>query len=93
MTLDVAVSSDTTWRSHWTTLLGSLRSKSIDNMYHSVYSLMWLIRRGINVTRIRMKVNAWRVSGCDLSPLNTMDLLHFGLNSCSSVTDECILKA
>ena len=40
-----------------------------------------------------MKENAWRVPGCDLSLLKTIGLLHLGLNNCSSVTDECILRA
>ena len=40
-----------------------------------------------------MKANAWRVPGCDLSLLKTIGLLHLGFNNCSSVTDNCILKA
>ena len=40
-----------------------------------------------------MKVNAWQSPGCDLSLLNTIDLLHFGLNRSCSVTDQCILRA
>ena len=40
-----------------------------------------------------MKREAWRVPGCDLSLLKTSGLLHLGLNNCSSVTDECIVKA
>ena len=39
-----------------------------------------------------MKVNAWRVPGYDPSLFKTVDLLHLGLNSCSCVTDECLLK-
>ena len=60
VTLDVAVSSNTS-RPYWKTLLGSLRSSSIDSMDHSASSLMWLIRRGICASRIQMKDNAWRV--------------------------------
>ena len=40
-----------------------------------------------------MKINAWRVPGCDLSLLKTVNLFHLGLNGCKSVTDECIVKA
>ena len=39
-----------------------------------------------------MKVNSWRVPECDLSLLQTIDLLHLDLDGCNSVTDECILK-
>ena len=92
VTLDVAVSSSTS-RPYWTRLLGSLRSPSIDNINHSLSSLHWLIQRGICASRIQMKVNAWKVPGCDLALLKTNDLLHLGLNSCQRVTDKCILKA
>ena len=91
VTLDIAVSSNTL-RPYWMTLLGYLRSPSIDNMDHCAFSLMWLIQRGICATRIHMKVNAWRIPGCDFSLLKTVNLLHLGLNCCSSVTDECISK-
>ena len=92
VTLDVAVSSNTS-RPYWKTLLGSLRSPSVDNMDHSASSLMWLIQRGICASRVQMKSNAWRVPGCDLSLLKTIGLLHLGLNDCRSVTDECISRA
>ena len=39
-----------------------------------------------------MKVNAWRLPGCDLSMLEITDLCHLGLNGCSNVTDGCLLK-
>ena len=39
-----------------------------------------------------MKGDGWRVPGCDLSLLKTINLLHLGLNDCSNVTDERILK-
>ena len=39
-----------------------------------------------------MKVNAWRVSECDPSLLNTIGLLYLGLNGCEEVTDGCLLK-
>ena len=86
VTLDVAVSSYTL-RPYWTSLLGSLRSPSIDNMCHSSSSLHWLIQRGISATRIQMDVNAWEVPGCDLALLKTIDLSHLGLYNCRSVTD------
>ena len=89
--LDVAVSSATS-RPYWMTLLGSLRSASIDNMYHSASSLMWLLRRGICASRVQMKDDGWRVPGCDLTFLKTVNLLHLGLKGCSRVTDDCILK-
>jgi hypothetical protein len=90
--LDVAISSKLS-RPYWMMLLGSLRSKSIDEMDHSALSLMWLIQRGMCVSRVQMKADAWRESVCDLSLLNKSELLYLGLNGCSSVTDECILKA
>jgi hypothetical protein len=90
--LDVAVSSKSS-RPYWTTLLGSLRSTSIDEMDHSVLSLMWLIQRGICVSRVQMQATAWREPVCDLSLLNKSELVYLGLKGCSSVTDECILKA
>ena len=92
VTLDVAVSSSTS-RPYWMRLLGSLRFPSIDNMHHSPSSLRWLIQRGICTSRIQMKVNAWKVPGCDLTLLKTNDLAHLGLKGCRNVTDECILKA
>ena len=88
-TLDIAVLSNAS-RPYWLSLLGSVRATSVDNMYHNACSLMWLIQRGINVTRIRMKRNSWRLPGCDLSLLKTMHLIHLGLNGCSSVTDGCL---
>ena len=91
VTLDTAVSSGTS-RPYWATLLRSLRCPSINNMDHSTSSLLWLIQRRICASRMQMKVNAWRVPGCDLSLLKTVDLLHLGLNSCSCVTDECLMK-
>ena len=90
--LDIAVSSAAS-RPYWMTLLGSLRSASIDNMHHSASSLMWVIHRGICASRVHMKVDSWRVPGCDLSLLKTFNLLHLELMGCSSVTDECIVKA
>ena len=91
VTLDIAVSSDVL-RPYWMTLLRSLRAASIDNIDHSASSLIWLIQRGICTTRIQMKVNAWRVPVCDPSLLNTIGLLHLGLNGCKEVTDGCLME-
>ena len=92
VTLDIAVSSKTV-RPYWMKLLRSLRSTFLDNMDHSASSLMWLTLRGICSIRVQMKVETWRVPGCDLSLLQTADLLHLGLDGNSRVTDECIQKA
>ena len=92
LTLDVAVSSNTS-RPYWKTLLASLRSSSIDSIDHSASSLMWVMQRGICASRVKMKDNAWRVPGCDLSLLKTIGLFHLGLNNCCSVTDKCVLRA
>jgi Leucine Rich repeat len=89
--LDVAVSSKTS-RPYWMKYLRSMRSTAIDNMDHSASSLMWLISRGIVVSRLQMKADSWEVRRCDLSLLNTIDLMHLGLNGSRSVTDDCILK-
>ena len=86
--LDMAVSSNTL-RPYWKRLLRSLRAIAIDNMHHSASSLMWLIERGIRVSRLQMKDDAWRVPGCDISLLQTIDLVHLGFDGCRSVTDRC----
>ena len=91
-TLDVAVSSNIS-RPYWIMLLRSFRSASIDGMDHSASSLAWLLSRRICTSRVQMKVDAWRVPGCDLSLLKTVNLFHLGLNGCKSVTDECLVKA
>ena len=88
--LDSAVSCNA-FRPYWITLLHTLRATALDNMDHSTSSLMWLLRRGICVSRMQMKVDAWQGAGCDLSLLKTVDLLHLGFNGCSSITDQCIL--
>ena len=89
VTLDIAVSSKTC-RPYWMELLHNLRSTSIDEMDHTASSLIWLSIRGICISRMQMKVNAWKVPGCDLSLLRTVDLRHVGLNGCINVTDRCI---
>ena len=63
--LDVAVSSHD-WRPYWMTLLHSLRSAGIDELDHSLASLMWLARRGICARRMQMKVDGLRVRECDV---------------------------
>ena len=91
VTLDVAVSSKTC-RPYWIAFLHSVRRcRCIDDMSHTAASLMWLSIRGICISRMEMKVDAWQVPGCDLSLLRTVDLLHVVLNGCSGVTDQCIL--
>ena len=90
-TLDIAVSSETS-RSHWMSLLHSLRASAIDDWGHSIPSLMWLTKRGINSSKINIMVDAWRVRGCDLITLQMNDLLHLGLNDCYNMTDQCILN-
>ena len=87
--LDIAISSYTL-RPYWMTLLRSLRADAIDNMHHSASSLMWLIERGIRASRLQMKDDAWRVLGCDLLQLQTIDLVHLDFDGCTDVSDECI---
>jgi hypothetical protein len=84
--LDVAVSSERC-RPHWISFLHLVRSTAIDGMNHSASSVRWLSMRGISVSRLQMKVNAWQLRLCDLSLLKKFDLLHLGLKGCSSVTD------
>ena len=63
--LDAALTSHDC-RPYWMMLLHCMRSTSIDEWGHSLASLMWLARRGICSRSIRMKVDGWRVRGCDL---------------------------
>ena len=56
-TLDVSVSSRRL-RRNWLTVLRCLRSDAMDNWGHSLSSLMWLSKRGIRVSRVRMKIDA-----------------------------------
>ena len=90
-TLDMAVSSKKC-RPNWISFLHSVRSAALDDIVHSASSLKWLSMRGISVSRLQMKVDAWRVDLCDVSLLKTSDLLHIGLDGCRSVTDECVRK-
>jgi hypothetical protein len=91
VTLDVAFSNKTSTTA-WRFLLRSVRSTAIDGWVHSLASLMWLIRRGIRVSRIQIKVVACQIRRCDLLLLETSDLVHFGLNSCDSFTEQFMLN-
>ena len=90
-TLDMAVSSKKC-RPNWISFLHSVRSAALDDIVHSASSLKWLSMRGISVSRLQMKVDAWRVDLCDVSLLKTSDLLHIGLDGCRSLTDECVRR-
>ena len=90
-TLDVAVSNNAS-RPYWMTLLHSLRSSVIDDWGHSMSSLTWLIRRGIHARRVQMKVDAWRVRGCDLLLLETDEIVHLGLDGCRNLFDQCVMN-
>ena len=89
--LVVAVSNNAS-RPYWMTLLHSLQGAIIDDWGHSISSLMWLSRRRIHATRVQMKVDAWRVRGCDLLSLETDDIVQLGLNGCCNLTDRCIMN-
>ena len=78
--LDAALTSRD-YRPYWMMLLHSLISACIDEWGHSFASLTWFARRGICARSIQMKVDGWRVRGCDLLLLETIDLVHLGLDS------------
>ena len=80
------------FRPYWMMLLHSLRSAGIDELGHSFATLMWVAKRGICARSIQMKVDGWRVRGCDLLLLETIDLVHLGLDGCLNITDQCILN-
>ena len=88
-TLDVAVSSRRL-RPNWLTVLRCLRSDAMDNWGHSLSSLMWLAKRGIRASRVRMRMDSSLVRGCDILLVGTSDLLHLGLRGCHNMTDQCI---
>ena len=90
-TLDVAVSNNAS-RPYWMTLLRSLRGGVIDDWGHSMSSLTWLIRRGIHARRVQMKVDAWRVRGCDLLLLEIDEIVHLGLDGCRNLDDQCVMN-
>ena len=72
-TLDVAVSSHKL-RPGWLTVLRSLRSDTMDNWGHNLSSLMWLSKRGIRASRVRMESDYSLVRGCDILLIDTSDL-------------------
>ena len=74
------------------TLIHSLRGGVIDDWGHSMSSLTWLIRRGIHARRVQMKVDAWRVRGCDLLLLETDEIVHLGLDGCRNIDDQCVMN-
>ena len=39
-----------------------------------------------------MKVDACRISGCDLLKLKKASIIHIGLSGCINITDACILN-
>ena len=89
-TLDVAVSSRRL-RPTWLTVLRCLRSDAVDNWGHSLSSLMWLSKRGIRASRVRMKMDNSLVRGCDILPVDTSDIVQPGLEGCNNMTDQCIV--
>ena len=89
-TLDVAVSSRRL-RPSWLTVLRRLRSDAVDNWGHSLLSLMWLSKRGVRASRVRMKMDNSLVRGCDILLVDTSDIVHLGLRECSNMTDQCIV--
>ena len=89
-TLDVAVSSHRL-RPRWMMLLECLRCPAMDDWGQSISSLMWLSKRGIRASRLQMKMDTWRVRGCDILQVDTSDLVHLGLKNCSSMTDQCVM--
>ena len=88
-TLDVAVSSRRL-RPCWLALLQCVRSEAIDGWGHSIPSLVWLSRRGIRVSRLRMKMDTSRIRGCDILLLETSELVHLGLEGCCNISDQCV---
>ena len=89
-TLDVAVSSRRL-RPSWLSVLRCLRSDAMDDWSHSLSSLMWLSKRGIRVSRLRMKMDNSLVRGCDILLVDTSDIMHLGLRGCSNMTDQCMV--
>ena len=89
-TLDEAVSSRRL-RPSWLTVLRCLRSDALDNWGHSLSSLIWLSKRGIRASRVRMKMDCSLVRGCDILLVDTSDIVHLGLRGCFNMTDQCIV--
>ena len=88
-TLDVAVSSRRL-RPSWLTVLRCLRSDAIDNWGHSMSSLIWLSKRGIRASQVRMEIDNLLVRGCDILLVDTSDIVHLCLKGCDNITDQCI---
>ena len=89
-TLDVAVSSRRL-RPSWLTVLRCLKSDAVDNWGHSLSSLMWLSKRGIRASRVRMKMDHSLVRGCDILLVDMSDIVHLGLKRCYNMSDQCIV--
>ena len=66
-------------RPRWMLLLKRLRSPAVDGWGHSLSSLMWLSRRGISAPRVEMKIDTFRVHGCDILLLETSNVVALGL--------------
>ena len=90
-TLDVAVSSRRL-RPSWLTVLRCFRSDVMDYWGHSLSSLMWLSKRGIRASRVRMKMDNSLVRGCDFPLVDTSNIVHLGLRRCSNRTNQCIVN-
>ena len=88
--LDVAVSSRRL-RPCWLTVLRCLRSDAMDSWGHSLSSLMWLSKRGIRASRVRMMMDNSLVRGCDILLVDISDIVHLGLRGCCNMTDQCIV--
>ena len=73
-------------------LLHSLRYVGIDELDHSFATLMWVAKRGICTRSIQMKVDGWLLRGSDLLLLETIDLVHLGLDGCLNIMDQCIVN-
>ena len=89
-TLDLAISSRRL-RPNWLTVLRCLRSDAMDNWGHSLPSLMWLSKRCIRASRLRMKMDNSLVRGCDILLVDTGDIVHLGLERCYNMTDQCVV--
>ena len=87
--LDVAISCHIL-RPCWMTLLPCLRSPSVDDWGHCLSSLMWLSRRGIRASRLKMEMDTSRVLVCDILQVETSDLVSLGLRKCCNITYQCL---
>ena len=64
-------------RPSWTAPRRCLRSTAVDNWGHSFSSLTWLSRRGVQITRMLMRVeyDAWRIRGYNFLQLELAELV------------------